>query len=137
MQRLGVLGDDINSAHSFYLGLAGEWGVPMLVIALCAMVASIRHGWKAMRLARGSPALMEARILGATVVAVTVAHAVHGFTEIVPPLFLFLALGCAIAARRHAEGKWLGETVDFMGHPRMFVRSKWRSWSPRASVLAP
>jgi O-antigen ligase len=103
MQKQGLLEDVVNSAHNLYLAVGVEWGVPMVLVGLGAMSVSIRCGWRAARLARRVRPLQEARIFGAAVVATTVTYGVHGLGEIVPPLFIFLTLGCAVAARRHAE----------------------------------
>ena len=100
MQRRGALLDVASSAHNLYFALAVEWGLPLVGVMLLVMFATVRHGWGAVRRARGRHEALEARVAGVAAVAVIIAYAVHGFTEIVPPLFLFLALGLAVAAFR-------------------------------------
>jgi hypothetical protein len=112
MQRHGLLLDDVvNSAHSLYLGLAAEWGVALVGVALFVMFATVRRGWNAVGRAHRRPEALEARVAGVTAVALTVTYAVHGIDENVPPLFLFLALGLAVAASNVSEASPPGDVV--------------------------
>ena len=111
MQSRGALGDQASSAHSLYLFLAVEWGVALAGLALFVMFATVRRGWGAIRRAGRKPEAIESRVAGVAAVAIAVAYAVHGVTEIVPSLFLFLALGLAVAAFRVSGARPLDEVA--------------------------
>jgi len=103
MVQLRVFDEQVISAHSFYLALGAEWGVPMVVIAVLAIFTTMRYGRRALRTARRCGHYGETQVLAATVVAASLALAVHGITEIISSMYIFFLLGCAVAARRHAE----------------------------------
>jgi O-antigen ligase len=103
MQKLGLLTEQVNSAHSLYLAVGVEWGVPMVVLVVVVMVTSFRYGCRVVSLVRRDPLFTETRTLGASITAASLAYAVHGISEIVSPLTLFLLFGCAVATRRFTQ----------------------------------
>ena len=103
MGRLGLFHDQVNAAHSLYLAIAVEWGIPMVLIALIVMAVSFKYGLRAFRLLKRRQHFGETRLLAGATAAATAAYAAHGVSEVISPMSLFLLLGFATVVRRNAE----------------------------------
>jgi O-antigen ligase len=87
----------IHSPHNLYLYLGAEWGVPMMLFCIALQALTAIYAFRVLRRPSAEP-MLRAAALGA--LALTVTYAVHGITETVPPVFLFLTAGIAASAER-------------------------------------
>ena len=102
LRQLGFPEWRIFSPHNFYLYLGAEWGVPMILLGLLLLAAIVTTG---LRGRRAAPRRSHAAALGGGCAALAVSYAVHGITETIPPIFVFLVAGLACASVRiAAEG---------------------------------
>ncbi len=104
-----------HSPHSLYLGIAVEWGIPMAMISLLALLYSFRSGILIIRKIRKKTPnknlyLIESMAYGVAIVSV--AYCIYGLAEPIPFYFLFFNLGLALAIRRIVNSK----SLDFLNY---------------------
>jgi O-antigen ligase len=87
----------IHSPHNLYLYLGAEWGVPMMLLCLALQIMTAGYAIAVLRRTGVRPVLKAA---AAGCLALTVTYAVHGITETVPPVFLFLVAGLIASVHR-------------------------------------
>jgi hypothetical protein len=86
------------SSHNMFLGVAVEWGIPMALVMLAALVLAIRNGLRALMAAtRAEDGNDSLRGLAVFSIVLPVVYLVHGLGEIVPPEFVFFAFGVSCA----------------------------------------
>lgn len=91
------------SAHNMFLVVAVEWGIPMAMLLLLALIYSFWSGIIAIRKLRKTMTKKKnfhIESLAYGVVAVSVAFSIHGLAENISPYFVFFNLGIALAIRR-------------------------------------
>lgn len=90
------------SAHSLYLQTGVDYGIPMMLIIVFVLIYSFWVGRSLLKKYKYLLSLKENHYIAVFIIAST-AHAisimVHGITETVPYVFIFLNLGYIIAAR--------------------------------------
>ncbi len=96
-------------AHNMLLDIALQWGIPMALLLLLALIYSIWNGILAIRkLQKIRPKknifLIESIAYG--VVAASVAYIIYGLAANIPPYLVFFILGIALAIRRIVDSQY-------------------------------
>lgn len=89
----------IVSAHNTFLSIAAEWGIPLALLLLFAIFATIVIGLSNVKKIKGNRGQDIGYLISPLAFASTslaVSYLIHGMTEIVPTQFIFFNLGIAI-----------------------------------------